>query len=685
MKKIFSLLVIALIAGNLQAQIDRSTMPKAGPLPKINLSEPQRFELKNGLKVMVVEDHKLPRASVQLIIDNPPVAEGDKAGVTSFVSSLLGNGSQSVDKDTFNEEIDFMGARINFGSQSASAGSLSKYFPRIMEMMADAALNPNFTEEEFQKEKEKMLTGLKSQEKSVEATAGRVQRALAYGKDHPYGEFTTEETVNNIRLVDVVDFYENYFVPANAYMIINGDVDFKEMKKLVKKLFTPWTKATPPSLSYSKPADVQYTQINFVDMPNAVQSQVAVENLVDLKMKDPDYLAAVMANRILGGGGSARLFQNLREDKAYTYGAYSSLGNDKNMPSRFTATAQVRNAVTDSSVVELLKEIDKIATTPVSIKELKDTKSTYIGSFIMALERPSVMAGYALNIETEDLPADYYETYLERINAVSVNDVQNAAKKYFKSDNARVVVVGKGSDVLENLEKVKFNGKSVPIKYYDKYASSVEKPKFEIEMPKGMDATKVLMSYIDAVGGKAILEAVSSVLIKGEGEIQGQKLNLEIKKTKSGQFMQDLSVGGNSMSKQVYNGDSGYAMMRGQKIDFNDDQKKGMKAEAAPFVELEFLNGGATLKGVENMDGKKVYVVKFSETKSAAYDMETGLKVADINATPQGNSSIVFSDYKEVGGVKFPYVWSQSFGPQKIDFKITEIKVNEGVAAGDFK
>lgn len=685
MKKIFSLLVIALIAGNLQAQIDRSKMPKAGPLPKINLSEPQRFELKNGLKVMVVEDHKLPRASVQLIIDNPPVAEGDKAGMTSFVSSLLGNGSKSVSKDDFNEEVDFMGARINFGSQSASASSLSKYFPRIMEMMADAALNPNFTEEEFQKEKEKMITGLKSNEKSVSVAAGRVQRALAYGKDHPYGEFVTEETVNNVTLADVVKFYDNYFVPANAYMIINGDVDFKEMKKLVKKHFTSWTKATPPSFNYSKPADVQYTQINFVDMPNAVQSEVAVENLVDLKMKDPDYLAAVMANRILGGGGSARLFQNLREDKAYTYGSYSSIGNDKDMPSRFTATAQVRNAVTDSSVVELLKEIDRIATEPVSAKELKDTKSTYIGSFIMAMERPSVMAGYALNIETEDLPADYYETYLERINAVSIDDVQNAAKKYFKSDNARVVVVGKGSDVLENLEKVKFNGKTVPVKYYDKYATSVEKPKYEIAMPEGMDATKVLSSYIDAIGGKAKLEGVTSFSLLAEGEVQGQKLNLEIKKTNSNQFMQNVSMMGNSVSKQVFNGDNGYMMMRGQKIDFNDEQKKAVKTESAPFPELSYLNGGATLKGVENMDGKKVYIVTFSEMKSAAYDMETGLKIADITATPQGNSSIMYSDYKEVSGVKFPFVWTQSFGPQKIEFKVTEIKINEGVEAGDFK
>jgi len=156
-------------------------MPKAGPAPEINLKEPQTLELKNGLKVLVVENNKLPRVSVQLRIDNPPVTEGSKAGVSSFVASLLGNGSTSISKDAFNEEVDFLGARISFGSQSAFASSLSKYFPRIIELMADAALNPNFTQEEFDKEKEKILTNLNLR-KRYWAIAGRARSALAYGK-----------------------------------------------------------------------------------------------------------------------------------------------------------------------------------------------------------------------------------------------------------------------------------------------------------------------------------------------------------------------------------------------------------------------------------------------------------------------------------------------------------------------
>ncbi|MBO6534372.1 MAG: insulinase family protein, partial [Muricauda sp.] len=521
MKKYLVLTVLSLFMTASYAQIDRSTQPKPGPAPKINLKDPARFELKNGLKVLVVENHKLPRVRVQLSIDNPPIMEGDKAGLSALTASMMGKGSKNIPKDEFYEEVDFLGATVFIGDQSAFASSLSKYFPRILELMADAALNPNFLPEEFDKEKEKIITAIKSEEKDVSAVADRVQLALAYGKNHPFGEFMTEETVNNVTLADVEQFYRSYFVPANAYLVVIGDVEFENVKELVTKAFTPWSKAAPPSFTYSDPKDVQYTQINFVDMPNAVQSEVAVQNITDLKMKDEDYLDALLANRILGGGGQARLFKNLREDKGYTYGSYSGIRANKYSPMRFNAYAQVRNAVTDSSVVEILKEIDKITTEPVSDEELANAKAKYAGSFVMALEKPETVAEYALNIETEDLPKDFYETYLERLDAITKEDVLQAAQKHFSTTNARVVVTGKGSDVLENLEKVTFKGKDVPVLYFDKYANKTEKPDYNAAVPEGMDAKTVLENYIQAIGGKAKLEGVESYSMVAEAEMQG--------------------------------------------------------------------------------------------------------------------------------------------------------------------
>ena len=690
MKNIITLLALVFFTATMTAQIDRSKQPQAGPAPKINLSEPNTFQLKNGLKVMVVENHKLPRVRIQLDIDNPPIAEGNKAGVSSLLSSLLGNGTKNISKDAYNEEVDFMGARISFGSQSAFASSLSKYFPRIIELMADAAINPNFTQEEFEKEKAKIITGLKSAEKDASTIAANVQAALAYGKGHPYGEMTTEETVNNVTLADVEEFYRSYFVPANAYLIVVGDIEFKEAKKLITEAFTPWTKAVPPSFSYSEPKDVQYTQINFVDVPNAVQSQVVVENLVDLKKKDEDYLAALIANQILGGGGEGRLFLNLREDKGYTYGSYSSLGSNKNSKSRFIAEAQVRNQVTDSSVVEILKEIERIRKEPITKEELDNTKAKYAGRFVMALENPETVAAYALNVEKEGLPKDFYETYLERINAITIEEVQAAANKYFSIDNARIVVVGKGSDVLENLEKVSFNGKTVPVRYFDKNANKVEKPNYEVTIPEGVDANAIIEKYVAAIGGKQALENVASYALVAEAEMQGMKLELEMKKTANNQFMQDVKVMGNSMSKQVLDGNKGYMTMQGQRKDLTEDEINKIKEESAPFPELNYLAaGGLTLEGVEVVNGKKAYKIKVTDNKTVYYDLETGLKIQEVNVQEmqgqQISQTLILDDYKEVSGVKFPFKMSQSMGPQKFDFIVKEIKVNEGVTPADFE
>ena len=688
MKKIILSLVIALTTVSLYAQIDRTTMPEAGPAPTINLEEPTRFELKNGLTVMVVENHKLPRVSIQLSIDNPPSLEGEKAGVSSLAAGLLGNGSTNISKDAFNEEVDFLGASLNFGASSAFASSLSKYFPRILELMADAAINPNFTEEEFQKEKEKLLTGLKSQEKDVSAMASRVQSAIAYGKDHPYGEFATEETVNKVSLEDAKKFYQTYFNPNNAYLVIIGDVDTKAVKKLVKKHFNSWEKGAQVLTNWKNPVASNEATINFIDMPNAVQSEVSVQNVVNLQMKDPDYLPTLMANRILGGGGSARLFQNLREDKAYTYGSYSSIGNSKYVPSRFRAYASVRNAVTDSAAVQILEEIQKITAEPVTQKELDAAKATYVGNFVMALERPSTIANYALNIETEGLPKDFYKTYLERINAITVADVQQAAGKYFSTENTQVVVTGKGKEVLENLEKMTFQGKKLPVKYFNTNADQVEKPEYKMELPAGVTAQSVIENYLDAIGGRAVLEKVKTVSIFASGEVQGMALNFQLIRTSDNQFMQNIEMMGRSMSKQVFNGENGYAMMQGQKMDLNPQQAAMIKDEAQPFYELYLNPEAISLEGIEKIDGENAYKVKVSANRVAFYNVANGQKVQEVTTTEMMGqtieSTMKFGKYKEASGIMFPFYLGQMMGPQLIEFTIEKIEVNSGVTAEDF-
>ena len=684
MKKSIIVLSSLFLTFIMQAQ-DRP-QPKSGPSPLINIKKPETFSLPNGLKVLVVENHKLPRVSFNLTIDNAPYAEGNKKGVDDLTSSLIGNGSTKTSKDAFNEEIDFMGADINFFSSGAAANGLSKYSGRILELMAEGALMPNFTQDEFDKEKEKLIDGLKTQEKSVTVVAGRVENVLAYGKNHPAGEFLTEETINNVTLDDVKANYASYFVPDHAYLVVVGDVKTKDVKKMVEKLFGSWVKATAPKLEYSNPTNVQYTQINFVDMPNAVQSEISLINTVKLKMSDPDYFPVTLANQVFGGDFNSYLNMNLREKHGWTYGARSSVGFDKYIYSKFKANAQVRNAVTDSSVVESLKELNKIRTEKVTDEMLNSVKAGYIGKFVMQVEKPETVARFALRTETEGLPADFYENYIKNINAVTADDIMRVANKYFLADNLRIVITGKGSEVISSLEKLK-----IPMFYFDKYGNPTEKPAMKKPVPAGVTVKTVIDAYVAAIGGDKAVKAVKSIAYTGSTTIPQAPMPLSYssKTDSKGRMMVELSMAGmGSLMKQVVNGNTGYMMQQGQKKVLEGEELAKMKENAVLFNEtLLATKKDVTISGIEPMNGSDAYAVVDGDT-TYYFDVKSGLKTAEASTDEQGGQKITrvtnFNDYRDVKGVKVPFNTIMNVGFE-LDIKMSEVKINEGVNDADFQ
>ena len=682
MKKSIIILSSLFISAIMQGQI--IPQPKSGATPTIKIGKPESFQLKNGLKVMVVENHKLPRVSFTLTLDNAPYAEGAKKGVADLTSSLIGNGTKKISKTAFNEEIDFMGANINFSSNGASGSALSKYSGRVLELLADGALNPNFTQEEFDKEKAKIIEGLKASEKSVPDVAGRVNDLLTFGKEHPNGEYVSEATIKNVTLADVQANYNSYFVPENAYLIIVGDVKFAETKKAVEKLFGSWKKASAPVQTYPEPKDVAFSQINFVDMPNAVQSEVAVVNLVNLKMTDPDYFPALVANQILGGDFNSYLNMNLREAHGWTYGARSSIRGEKRI-TKFEASTQVRNAVTDSTVVEIFKEYKKIRTEKVTDEMLASVKAGYIGRFVMQIEKPQTIAGYALRIQTQNLPADFYENYIKNINAVTADDVLRVANKYFMADNSRILIVGKGADVVPALEKLK-----IPILFFDKYGNAVDKPVFKKEVPKGMTAKTVLDNYIKAIGGEKAALAVKTIAMTGSTTIPQAPapLSFNSKIDVKGKLVVELAMGGMSLMKQVVNEKGGFVIQQGQKVELTGKDLEDMKAAATPIEELNLLKKPeVSLTGIETINGTEAYALKNGKT-TLYYDVKSGLKIADVITIEQGgktmNKTNSYLDYREVKGVKVPFNMIQNVGFE-LNIKMTDVKINEGVADADFQ
>ena len=679
--KILSIIAIITLSFATNAQIDRSTMPNPGPDPVVKLGTAEKFSLDNGLTVIMVENHKLPRVAATLRIDNQPYFEGEIAGVSDMMGSLLGRGTSNITKDAFNEKVDFLGASVGFYSSGGSARSLKKYFPEVLGLMADGVKNSEFTQEEFDKEKEVTLEGLKVSEKDVPAIASRVENLLVYGKNHPYGEFTNKKSVDNITLDAVKMNFNTYYKPNNAYLIIVGDIDPQETKKLVISLFDNWKKGVIPVSNFPKPENVTTAEINFVNMSNANQSELSIVNTIDLTLGDTDYYAALLANKILGGGGSARLFQNLREDKAYTYGSYSRVSQSR-QTGVFKATASVRNMVTDSSIVEIQKEINKIRYQKVTAKELQDAKEEYIGGFVMDVQKPATAANYALNIALFDLPEDFYANYIKNINSVTVDDVQNAAIKYFRGDKARIMVTGKGIDVLKNLEQTDY-----VINYFDTEGNPTEKPAMTLPIPEGMTAQSVVNKYITAIGGKDKVMAVKTTMTVANATIQGTPLVMTIKAGSPNKTSQEISVMGNTMQKAVFDGEKGYQEAQGQKKEMTAEEIAKAKTESALFNDLVYTSG--ELVRVEPLEGKNAIVLKYNDTE-VYYDMTSGLKVKEVKTAkgPDGKEisvPTVFADYKEVNGIKFPHSIGIKSGPMNLDFVVKEIKVNEGVSDADFE
>ena len=689
------ILILAIVfTGSLHSQLDRSIVPESGPSPEISFGKPQTFKLENGLTVLVVENNKLPRASASLSFDNPLIYEGEVAGVSSILAEMIGNGTQSISKEDFIEEVDYMGASVSVTGSGAFAGSLKRYFPRVLELMASAVLEPLLTQEEFDNQKNLIKESLKTSDKDVSTAASRVQDLITYGPKHPNGEFISQESLDRATLKDAVDFYNNYSSPNNAYLVIIGDIEFEEVKSKVTELFSPWESKQVISESFPQPESPNQTEIIFVDMPNGVQSVVSVMNTVDFNKKESDYFSALVANRILGGGGAGRLFNNLREDKGWTYGSYSGISESIKTKGRVIAQAQVRNEVVDSAAVELLMELDKMRNTLVTDEEINSAKAKYTGNFVMSLEDPSTIAGIALNIITEDLPEDYYNNFLGNINNVTKEDIQKASQNYFTPSKTRIFITGKGSEILEKVDNIEYNGKELSIRYFDKFANEIQRPDYSVSTD--VSAEGIVTNYINSIGGRDRLENVESIEITGNANLnmQGQSFVLEFYSLKNNQnqSLATVTAGGMVVQKSVFNKYQGYNEVNGQRIPLSDSELESAIIDSALFSELNYDFSTIELIGTSVVNEEKVYEIKITDNKTEYYSVESGLKVKEIETTEvEGNQIVVettVNEYEEVDGVLIPSEINQVTPalpiPGGITIKFSKIKLDVKTSDSDF-
>lgn len=659
----------------------RSKVPSAGPAPTIKIGKANTFKLDNGLQVIVVENHKIPSVSFQLSLKNDQIREFDKVGYISMAGDLLGRGTTTKTKADIDEAIDFIGGSLNTYGSGMFASSLTKHMPTLLEVMTDVLYNPSMPDEELQKIKKQTLTGLAANETDPNAISSNVRAKVMYGGDHPYGEIQKAENVEAITIEDCRDYVAKYFIPNNAYLVIVGDISVSQAEDVAQKYFGKWQKRPYKPYRVKKVEKPTSRNVVFANKDGAVQSVVNVSYPLDLLPGTPDVIPARVMNTILGGGATGRLFLNIREDKGYTYGAYSSLSSDRLVGS-FNASASVRNEVTDSTVIEFIKELERIRDEPVDAELLENTKSFMTGSFARSLESPQTIARFALNIFRNELPEDYYETYLQKLNAVTVADVQAMAQKYIKPDEAFIFVVGSKDDVAESLVQFDADGK---VDFYDAFGDPIIADKTVI--PGDLTGTQVIEDYVNAIGGKTKIASVKSLVSKMSADVMGQSIVIETK-VADGKLAMITGNGQMVFSTQVFNGEKAQISAMGNKQTFTEGPEfEAMKSQASICPQLAYLMNGTSieLKGSETVNGVSAYKIMVTkaggEKVTEYYSIDDGLLIRSVGTqkSPQGEVTVTsdMEDYKDFGGIMFPTTTTISgMMPVALKMKVDDITLN---------
>lgn len=678
MRKYIVILFLGLFSATAMAQVDRTKAPAPGPAPKISLGEYESFTLKNGLKVIVVTNHKLPVVSYSLVVDADPVQEGNKAGYVDLFGEMLSRGTKTQTKAQLDEEIDLIGASFSTSPSGAYGKSLKRHHEKLLALMADVILNPSFPQSEFDKVVKKMLDGLSTVKTDADMIAENLISRSAYGKSHPYGDITTDSTVAKISLDDVRNYYAQNFMPNISYLAVVGDITKAEVQPLVEKYFGGWAKGTPVKSKITPPQPPSSVQIVMNDRAGSAQSTIRLVYPLQNKIGDPDYIRLRLLNNILGGGATARLFMNLREKHGYTYGAYSSITADKHV-GLFEASADVRTEVTDSAIYQFIYELNKISTQGVTAEELTNTKNELTGKFAIGLENPQTVATFAINIDRYKLSKDYYNNYLTTLNAITVEEVNEAAKKYILPYNFYLIVVGDRSAVEKKIMKYDSDEK---ITFLDHFAA----PAAELKtVPAGVTLQTVVDNYLNALGGKDKISKITDATMKGK--LSGQFGVLDVTSIYKTPYkkLETVFMSGSLVQKEVFDGTQGKSDGMQGPHPYDAEDLKDAKVDAAIVfeVELDKLGVQGTLLGIDLLDGKDAYKVQYimpSGKKTYCwYSTKNNLlvKTSAIEKTEQGSMEVVnyTSDYREVNGVLFPFMVKTMFG----DIYYDSIEVNTGV------
>lgn len=433
---------------------DRTKLPEPGPAPELRVPAQRHFTLANGLKVRLVVYDRLPIVALNLVVDAGAMHDpAGRPGLASFAAAMMTEGTKTRSATQLSDEIAFiggsLGAGAGFDAASLTGASLSRHLPKLLELFADVAMNPSFPQADFARVLDVRLVALLQQRDQPGAVAGKAFADAFWGA-HPYGHWImgTEASLQAMRPADLARFHSRYWVPANAELVVVGDVAEDELRAALEQTLGRWRKGmpAPPAEDRAPAAPHRLVLIEKEDAPQAF----VMLGMPGLQRSSPDYVPAEVAFHILGGGSSSRLFRTLREEKGYTYGIYAS-GETRKLAGASLIAGNVKAEVTGAALRDLLAEVEKMRTGAPTAAELEDAKNALVLGLPAGFATAGGIAGHLAELVVHDLPDDYWNGFADEVRKVTANDVVRVSQRYLDPSRLTTVMVAEPDVVKAQL------------------------------------------------------------------------------------------------------------------------------------------------------------------------------------------------------------------------------------------
>lgn len=556
----------------------RKTAPAPLAPVAFNLAQPFETTLENGLKIVVFEDRKLPLVSLRLFFRSGDINEpADSVGLNSAVASMLSEGTENYSSRELAEEIERLGASLSASSgsdtTSVAASSLTLYSSDILRLMAEMVLRPTFPEEELDLYRRNTIDGLKFQRSQANFLAEEQMARIIFGA-HPYSKVSPSAAdVEKLTREQLVGHRTKTFVPNNAVMIVVGDVSRDDFIGEIKQHFGDWEPGEVSAATFEAPPTRSSRSITIVDRKGSAQANIVIANGA-IERNHPDYFRAIVMNQVLGAGASSRIFMNIREDKGYTYGAYSKF-DMRRLGGAFEATAEVRTDVTGPSLKEFFYEFERIRTDEVSQQELDDAKNYLAGVFPIRAETQEGLTGFIVQQQVYELPDDCLQTYRDQISAITIDDVSDAAEKYVLPDEMAIVIVGDAEGILPQVGEF-----ASEVEVFDSEGNRLDVASFGSKPSAEVDITGEWELTIDFQGQKL---PVTLTVTQTDGKVEGKLVSMLGEGT-----LQNGRVSGTELSAVAVTDMGGRSLELAITGSVTDDEMKGSLSAPVVPEPLEF-------------------------------------------------------------------------------------------------